>query len=177
MKELFYELLSIANIPKLCYKTYFSENQTKEIDRNRQSPFNFHFLSFFFLPRSLILSVHKVIWKRATFWRLGPLFTGSYFSWLLFPPLPSLLWLVLTYYVNNNVTKGHACSLTRYVFSGTGCNKILKHNWWFWKGLVCVDAVLLGEVEPRCIWRVSGLSQSHGWLQVWDFKVVTGAMG
>lgn len=97
-------------------------------NRNRQSPFNFPFLSFFFLLCSLILSLHKVIWKRASFWRLEPLFIGSYFAWLPFPSLPSLLRLVLTYSMDTNVTKGHNSGIIKYVFSGTGRNKILKHD-------------------------------------------------
>lgn len=38
-----------------------------------------------------------------------------------------------------------------YAFSGTSCNKSLKHDLWFSKHLVSVHALFLGAVETCCV--------------------------
>ena len=119
MKELVCKLLLTAHTPKSGYKMHFSENQTKETGRNRQSP------SPLTNPNS---QFSWGLWKRAGFWRLGSLLIWSYFSWFPFPSLASLSWPVLTYYINNIVTKRHYSGITKYAFSGTSCFKSLKSD-------------------------------------------------
>lgn len=124
---------------------YFLENQTKEIGRNRQSPFLFS--ARLLLPNSVFMrSLEKG--------KIPELWACTYLILFFMPPF-----LLFSFSLMDGAHLLHEpyyyqitfSGNTTYAFSGTSCNKSLKHDLRFSKGLVSVHALFLGEVETCCV--------------------------